>query len=182
MTPGGSFYIYPSSGSSTEISFDDISGTYQEQSKPIEALNEYLRSRDFSPVRSTLHTPWESASERTKRYYIRKAEQGVTAVVQDIAPNDAAPLFQEICFSKAICHTLSGEEDSADKTSFEETLMEALAECYSAADCWEPRRQILSVMAEKVSFKRLQHWIPDLTKHRFTEAKRHCLVHGRGAP
>lgn len=93
MTPGGSFYIYPSSGSSTEISFDDISGTYQEQSKAIEALNEYLRSRVFSPVRSRFHTPWESASERTKRYYISKAAQGVTAVKQDITPKDAAPLF-----------------------------------------------------------------------------------------
>lgn len=60
--------------------------------------------------------------------------------------------------------------------------MEVLSERYSAANCWETRRQIISVMADKVSVERLQRWIPELTKHRFTEAKRHCLVHGRGAP
>lgn len=48
--------------------------------------------------------------------------------------------------------------------------------------CWETRRQILSIMADKVSFRKLRRWIPDLSNYRFTEAKRHCLVHGRGAP
>ena len=182
MTPGGSFYIPPSSGSSSEISFDDISDTHQEQSKPVEALNEYLRSRDFSPIRSRLNTPWESARDRTKRYYIRKAGQGVTAIVHDIAPKDVAPLFQGICSSSAIRYILSSDDKSADEAPVDETLMEALAECYIAASCWETRRQILSIMADKVPFKQLQQWIPDLTKHRFTEAKRHCLVHGRGAP
>ena len=120
----------------------------------------------------------EKCKRENEAYYIRKAAQGVTAIVQDIAPKDAAPLFQGICSSKAICHTLSGEEDSADKTSLDETLMEALAECYSAADCWETRRQIL--MADKVSFKRLLHWIPDLTKQRYTAGLPGCLVQGRG--
>lgn len=129
-----------------------------------------------------LRNPWESVSDRTKRYYIRKAGQSVTAVLQDIAPNDSAPLFKEICSSKSIRHSLFIDEDSDDGTTIDETLMEALAECYYAASCWETRRQILSVMADKVSFKRMQRWIPDLTKHRYTEAKRHCLIHGRGAP
>ena len=145
-------------------------------------MNKYLVSRDLSPIRSVLRNPWESASERTKRYYIRKAGQGVTAVLQDIAPNVSAPLFKEVCSSKSIRHSLLIDEDSDDGTTINETLMEALAECYYAASCWETRRQILSVMADKVSFKRLQCWIPDLTKHRYTEAKRHCLIHGRGAP
>ncbi|CAH3044080.1 unnamed protein product [Pocillopora meandrina] len=37
-------------------------------------------------------------------------------------------------------------------------------------------------MVDKVSFKKLRLWIPDLSSCRFTEAKRHCLTHGRGAP
>ena len=28
----------------------------------------------------------------------------------------------------------------------------------------------------------MRRWIPDLSNYQFTEAKRHCLVHGRGAP
>ena len=145
-------------------------------SKPVEALNNYLVSRDSSPIRSQLKIPWETASERTKRYYIRKVGQGVTAVVQDIAPNDSSSLFQEVCSSSALPETLSTDKDSDDET------MSTLAECYYAATCWETRRQILSVMADKVPFKRLLKWIPDLTKYRKTEAKRHCFLHGRGAP
>ena len=61
-------------------------------------------------------------------------------------------------------------------------MLEALADCYQAAGSWETRRQILSIMADKLSFKKLKRWIPDLSNYRFTEAKRHCLMHGRGAP
>ena len=61
-------------------------------------------------------------------------------------------------------------------------VMEALAECYQAASRWETRRQILSIMADKVRCKTLLKFISGLTKYRFTEAKRHCLTYGRGAP
>ena len=37
-------------------------------------------------------------------------------------------------------------------------------------------------MADKVGFSKLLRYIPDLTNYRFTEAKRHCLAYGRGAP
>ena len=56
-------------------------------------------------------------------------------------------------------------------------LMEALA-----TSRWETRRQILSIMAHKVHYSKLLKYIPGLTKYRFTEAKRHCLTYGRGAP
>ena len=62
------------------------------------------------------------------------------------------------------------------------TVMEALAECYQATSRWETRRQILSIMADKVRYKTLLKFIPGLTKYRFTEAKHHCLTYGRGAP
>ena len=61
-------------------------------------------------------------------------------------------------------------------------LLGALTECYNAAGSWASRRQILSIMADKVSLNDLRKWIPDLTKYRYTEAKRHCLLYGRGEP
>ncbi|CAH3158696.1 unnamed protein product [Pocillopora meandrina] len=181
ITPGGSFYIPESDDTCTsfEVTFDDLRGA-QAEHKPADALNEYLQSRDTSPVRSRLNTPWEIASERTKRYYIRKAGQGVTAIMEDIAPKSPAELFQAMCSSQAIQRTLSSDEET--ETTVDETLLGALADCYHAAGCWETRRQILSIMADKVSFKKLRLWIPDLSSCCFTEAKRHCLTHGRGAP
>lgn len=181
ITPGGSFYIPESDDTCTsfEVTFDDLRGA-QAEHKPADALNEYLQSRDTSPVRSRLNTPWEIASERTRRYYIRKAGQGMTAIMEDIAPKSPAELFQAMCSSQAIQRTLSSDEET--ETTVDETLLGALADCYHAAGCWETRRQILSIMADKVSFKKLRLWIPDLSSYRFTEAKRHCLTHGRGAP
>ena len=37
-------------------------------------------------------------------------------------------------------------------------------------------------MADKLTLNQLRHWIPDLSQYRFTEARRHCLEGGRGAP
>ncbi|KAK2546787.1 hypothetical protein P5673_033560 [Acropora cervicornis] len=139
VTPGESFYVQPSSESFSEVSFDDID-TEHAVSKPVEALNTYLVSRDLSPIRSQLTNSLGNCS--------------------------------------ALRETLSTDKDSDDETIVDETLMSALAECYYAATCWETRRQILCVMADKVPFKRLLKWIPDLTKYRYTEAKRHCFLHG----
>lgn len=151
------------------------------QNRPIDALNTYLVSRDVSPIRSQLQTSWEEASGRTKRYYTRKAKQGVAAVVQDITPHETGPLFRALCSSDELRRQLSSDEDS-DEDTVDVTLMVALSECYQAASRWETRRQILSIMADKVRYSKLLRYIPGLTKYRFTEAKRHCLAYGRGAP
>jgi len=57
-TPGGSFFIPPCDLS--DISLDDIGSAPQPQTRPLDALNEYLRTRDISPIRSQLHIPWEN--------------------------------------------------------------------------------------------------------------------------
>ena len=151
------------------------------QNKPLDALNEYLISRDVSPIRSQLKTPWENASGRTKRYYTRKAGQGLAAMMQDITPHDTGSLYRALCSSDTLRRQLTSDEDS-DEDTVDVTLMEALSECYQAASRWETRRQILSIMADKVSYSKLLRFIPGLTKYRFTEAKRHCLAYGRGTP
>ena len=153
--------------------------TMYSQNRPLDALNTYLVSRDVSPVRSQLQTSWEKTSGRTKRYYTRKASQGVAALVQDMTPHETGPLFRALCSSDVLRRQLS-DEDNMD--NMDVTLMEALAECYQATSRWETRRQILSIMADKVRYKTLLKFFPGLTKYRFTEAKRHCLTYGRGAP
>ena len=64
------------------------------QNRPLDALNTYLVSRDVSP--------WEKTSGRTKLYYIRKASQGVAALVQDMTPHETGPLFRALCSSDAL--------------------------------------------------------------------------------
>ena len=161
-----------------EESFDDYYNAQSSPIKPVDDLNEYLHSRDASPICSSLSTPWEIVSERTKRYYVRKASQSVTAIMEDIAQKSPAQLFQAMSSWPAVQQGLSS--DGKTEVAVDVTLMDALAECYHALTSWETRRQILSIIADKVSFNRLRNWMPDLSIYTFTEAKRYCLVHGRG--
>ena len=151
---------------SVEESFDHNYNAQSSPIKPVDVLNEYLHSRDASPIRSSLSTPWEIVSERTKRYYVRKVSQSVTAIMEDIAPESPAQLFQAMCSSRAVQQSLSNDDET--EVAVDVTLMDALAECYHAATSWETRRQILSIMADKVSFNKLRNWIPDLSIYRFT--------------
>lgn len=41
--------------------------------------------------------------------------------------------------------------DDESELAVDETLIETLADCYHAATLWETRRQILSIMADRVS-------------------------------
>ena len=108
------------------------------QRRPLDTLNTYLESRDVSPIGSQLQTSWDEASRRTKCYYTRKAWQGVAAVVKDVAPYETGPLFCELCSSDLLHCQLSSDEDS-DGETVDNTLMEALSECYQAASSWETR-------------------------------------------
>ena len=129
ITPGGSFYLPPCEDTFSDVSFDDVQVS---QNRPLDALITYFVSRYVSPVRSQLQTSWEKTSGRTKRYYTRKASQGVAALVQDMTPHETGPLFGALCSSDALRRQLSDEEDS-DQDNMGVTLMEALAECYQAA-------------------------------------------------
>ena len=59
--------------------------------------------------------------------------------------------------------------------------MTALVESYKQATHHSTRKQILSVMADKLSFKDLEQLIPGLSRYRFTAARRHRLEYGKGA-
>ena len=155
----------------SEISFTPITSPILESSlyepsfaeektvTPREKLNKFLFSRDISPIRHSLETPWAEASERTKRLYTRK----------EIVPGETETLLSSLVKSEL------------DESAIDSSLMECLAECYNNADHWSSRRQILSIMADKVNFKDLQRWIPNLSRYRFNIARHHLLLHGRGA-
>ena len=82
ITPGGSL-LSPCEDSMSTFS----------PPKPLEDLNKFLQSRDISPVRSQCHTPLDVAIDRTKRYYIRKARESVTAVMEELAPCEPEALL-----------------------------------------------------------------------------------------
>ena len=64
----------------------DSRSTRRDDSTPLTKLNEFLSSRDVSPVRHTVTVPWDEASERTRRRHLRKTQQAVSAVLEEVAP------------------------------------------------------------------------------------------------
>ena len=142
---------------------------FEARSSSREKLNLFLASRGVSPIRYAMVTPWEEAAERTKRFHTRKARKVVIAALEEIAPHSAEMLLD--CLK-------SSKEDEEDIDS---TLMGILVECYENAGHWSTRRQLLSIMADKVSFKVVKAWIPNLSRYRYSIARQHILLHGRGA-
>ena len=169
----------PESGS-LEDSFDQfVQQNQMENSRS--ALNKFLVTRDISPVRSSLTTPWNDASERTRRYYIKKASEAVAASLEVMAPGESAEmLWSTLVNSQAIQKHFASA--SVEQESVDSALLESLAECYNNATQWDTRRQILSIMVDKISLKSLQQYIPDITPFRYKIATQHALLHGRGCP
>lgn len=145
--------------------------------EPLEKLNEFLRSRDISPLRHVMRSQWEDANERTKRRYVRKTKQAINAVLEEVAPNQHHHLWKAI-----ISKPLEPQYAFEEQENVDSVLMEALAQCYENASRWDTKRQILSIMADKVSYSTVQTWIPELSRYRFTTARKHILVKGRGIP
>ena len=107
--------------------------------------------------------------------------RNVTSVIQQLAPvHDVLSLTLSW---KIISHIKALEPYhqilAISNFNVDQVLINALAECYNSANSWESRRQILSIMADKVAFSTLKKWIPDLTRYRFRVARRHALTHGR---
>ena len=111
---------------------------------------------------------------------MRKARQATTAALDEIAPNQLHHLWKSIVSKPLEPQNSSEEDDDVDNV-----LMEALSECYANANRWDTKRQILSIMADKVSYGTLLKWIPNLSRYRFTvagECKRHDVGERANGP
>ena len=120
-----------------------------DDSTPLTKLNEFLNGRDVSPVRNTVTFPWDEVSERTRRRHLRKAQQAVGAVLEEVAPKQLEKLWYSLVPSLNQQFYTDSESEDED---VDNVLMNALTECYSNANAWDTRQQILSIMADKVTF------------------------------
>ena len=132
-------------------------------------------------MRHKLTKKWTECTERTKRTHTRKAQQSITAILEEIAPSDPGAILNSVSTSQVIQQRFAWFESESKTHNLDITLLDALTECYKGASNWQTRRQILSIIADKVDFPTLKKWLPDLTRYRYNVAKRHSLVHGRGA-
>ena len=146
-----------------------------------QALNTLLDLSGKNPVKSSLKKTWENTSDRHKRRCIKHAQDGISSVLEVIAPEqESSSAIWDIMKTTDLYDASSHSDESM--SSEERELIAALAECYENANGFATRRQILSIMADKYPFKTLQQHIPGLTRYAFTMARRHILIQGRGVP
>ena len=162
-------------GSSSDLSDGTQAGSDSKVSRRAK-LNEFLLSCN-APRVGPCKKRWAEASARTKSGHIAKAKALVVAGLEVIAPGDAGHLWEALRDSGAVEKEFGIAEESPE----EQKYLNALAETYRNASCWETRRQVLSIMADLVTFKRIQRYIPGLTEYRFKIARHHALQYGRGA-
>lgn len=168
-----SLYQPDSQASSSEPSSDSDTPTSSQATKRL-LLNDFLRSCDADTV-GPYKRSWEVASVRTRANHVSKAKSLIVAGLNVIAPGDAGYLWEAVRSSGSVEKELGiGEQHEERK------YLEALAESYGNASSWETRRQILSIMADLTTFKRIQSYIPGLTEYRFKVARQHSLQYGRG--
>ena len=143
-----SLYLPPEDSDESEESPGPSTYVQGPQQQP----NRFLKLRDVSPVRTVLSISWEKASERTKRRYLRKVEQSISAVLDVIAPEASGELLTELSSRHMLGVGKEPDEQVLEKRQKELEVLEALGrkllKCpaleYPQADTVVNGRQTLS--------------------------------------
>lgn len=177
MTPKGMDLSWRMESASTEESAEETNAGKDTHAEKLQAVNKLLTLDGHEPLKRTLQqVSWVDASEKTKRFYTSKMSEVISTLLELVAPNDAGLLWRSLKESTEI-------NKRYDETiSSESSLLTALIESYKQATHHSTRKQILSVMADKLSFKDLEQLIPGLSRYRFTASRLHRLHYGIGAP
>ena len=115
--------------------------------------------------KKTLTSDWEHSSNRTKTDYIVKAQKICFQVLDVLAPGQGHHLL------KALAKTDEPKECG---------LLAEVIEAYKLCCDWGTQRQILSLVANKVTYEQLKVLIPILSRYKFSAARKHALSYGQG--
>ena len=107
----------------------------EKQQEAVEALNDFLKARDISPIRQCLRKSWQDASERTRREHLRKICQSFTAVVNTVAPGQENDVWNEIGKSSQF-------NFEHNREIFERESLAALRDAYDDAEEKSTKRLI----------------------------------------
>ncbi|KAK2551331.1 hypothetical protein P5673_027724, partial [Acropora cervicornis] len=166
-------------GTEVDVSDDSddeviVGNSRQKISEKLDAINKLLSLAGHGPITRTLHVGWVDATPKTQKYYTSKMEEVVSSVLEIIAPYDAGLLWSALKASPSI-------NDRYNEPRTESSLLNALIESYKQATHSSTRKNILSVIADKLTFNDLQKLIPGLSRSRFTAARRHGVQYGAEA-
>ena len=125
-----------------------VGNSGQKISEKLDAINKLLSLAGHRPITRTLHVGWVDAAPKTQKYYTSKMEEVVSSVLEIVAPNDAGLLWSALKASPSI-------NDRYSEPKTESSLLTALIESYKQAAHSSTRKNILSVIADKLTFNDL---------------------------
>ncbi|CAH3046486.1 unnamed protein product, partial [Porites lobata] len=139
----------------------------------VAALQWFVDECSTGPLGSIMKRPWTDATSKTRECYIRKASTIISEVLKTVAPQSAPELWEAVRGKNEVSHLLGSVHNGSD-------LLLAVVESYKQADTSKTRRQLLSLVASKVTYAELVAYIPRLTRYEFTAARRYALEVGAG--
>ena len=102
--------------------------------------------------------PWQIASKKTQPFYVSKVKEVITEAVHTLAPNDTDNLL------KATLNSITAGEINDQMLSVNTGILMEVVESYNELSDPEERRQVLSIIADILPFKRLKELIPEETR------------------
>lgn len=118
----------------------------------------------LDPVEHVLTRPWEDLTTKTRSLYTNVASSAIAEVVRTLAPDSSLSLWKAIKSNDSVDTLLDGQ----------------ICESYKQASGSETRRQLLSLVAHKVTYQEILPYIPDMTRYQFTAARKHAMEVGAG--
>ncbi|CAG2238121.1 unnamed protein product [Mytilus edulis] len=168
----GSLWLQNSQDTDTSDHMDYSDIPHHDMSVKHKALDNFLQSCGLSHVKKQLKINWNLSSERTQYDYSMKTKQIFEQVVNVLAPGQGPGQGS---------HLLDSVMNSNPSTSSDK-MLEILSTVYDLSSDWGTQRQILSVFANNFTFKEMSTYIPNLTKYRYTAARKHASEKGQGQP
>ena len=155
----------------------------KEEDDSLKKLNDFLVSRDCSPVRYRVKGMLPEAAERTKREHLRKDRQGIVAVVETIAPGQEDETWAELTRSGILDAQCNAGKMGRSRMQIEaDHSIHALAAAYRQFEARVTKLQILSIIVDIFLQRQIQDLFPEITKYQLFQAKKHLISYGRGQP
>ena len=132
----------------------------------VSPLDKFLQHANLQPLGSVLTRPWDTVSKKTQLHYRRKTSKIIAEILRIVAPESASSLWSAIKKDDDVMEQL-------EDPKLDDDFLLALAESYKQASKPDTRRQLLSLIAGKISHTQLSKYIPDVTRYQYTAARKY---------
>ena len=145
----------------------------KEEDDSLKKLNDFLVSRNCSPVRYCVKGMLSEAAERTKREHLRKVRQRIVTVVETIAPGQEDETWVELTRSGILDAQFNARKMGRSRMQIEaDHSIHALAAAYRQSEARVTKLQILSIIVDIFPQRQIQDLLPEITKYQLFQAKK----------